>query len=111
MIITVLSLGGVLLGATTLAGLLIVFELRQNTDFANSTRAIYAADAGIEWAAYQVKTGTAAPPLVFSNGASVAVTCYDAAGVAESDCTSTSTAQVRSIGKAVRSARALQLSF
>lgn len=52
MILTVLSLGGTMLGATTIAGLLMLYQLRQATDMASSAKAIFAADAGIEWAIY-----------------------------------------------------------
>ena len=48
MILTVLALGGAVLGATTVAGLLMLYQLRQTSDMANSARAIFAADAGTE---------------------------------------------------------------
>jgi hypothetical protein len=49
MILTVLALGGTILGAATVASLLVVYQIRQSTDLANSARAIFAADTGIEW--------------------------------------------------------------
>ena len=52
MLITVLALGGILLGATAIGGLLMTYQIRQSSDITNSTKAIMAADAGIEWALY-----------------------------------------------------------
>lgn len=71
MVLTVLALGGTLLGLTGIAGLLMVYQIRQATDLANSSKAIFAADAGIEWALYDfdchvdegVLCGDPDPPL------------------------------------------------
>ena len=49
MLLTVLVIGGLLLGASAIAGLLMVYQIRQSGDVANSTKAIFAADSGIEW--------------------------------------------------------------
>ncbi|MFA5386362.1 MAG: hypothetical protein WC297_01730 [Candidatus Paceibacterota bacterium] len=82
MLITVLALGGMLLGATAIGGLLMTYQIRQSSDIANSTKAIMAADAGIERALYCANiTGTAqrcdpanaGTDLNFSNGAKVTV--------------------------------------
>lgn len=56
MILTVLMLGGTLLGATTIAGLLMLFQVRQTADISNSAKAFYAADSGYEWALFQAIT-------------------------------------------------------
>jgi hypothetical protein len=53
MLITVLALSGTILGATAIAGLLMLYQIRQTTDAANSAKAIYAADSGIEWRLYR----------------------------------------------------------
>lgn len=92
MILTVLALGGAILGATTIAGLLMLYQIRQTTDLANSGKAVYAADAGIEWTLYNWfcandpnKTNCPATDSQFtwnlhranlSNGAKVQVTQY-----------------------------------
>ncbi len=86
MLITVLSLGGAILGATALAGFLIVYQIRSATDFADSAKAVFAADAGTEWAldSYFNPNDPPAPTssLPFSNGASIAVVeCNDGSGV------------------------------
>ena len=89
MLLTVLSIGGTILGASAIAGLLMVYQIRSATDFANSAKAVFAADAGIEWAQYNYfnPTSTFAQSLPsFSNGSGVTVTCYDINGIAVSSC-------------------------
>jgi hypothetical protein len=88
MIIAVLSLGGAILGATTLAGLLLLYNIRSTTDSINSAKAIFAADAGVNWALYSYYQHPV-PPVpqpTFGNGATVSVTCYDASDVATPSC-------------------------
>ncbi len=84
MILAVLTLGGAILGVTAIAGLLMLYQIRQSTDFQGSAKSVFAGDAGIEWALYnyfQPPPGAPAQPPsplpVFSNGASLDVTCYD----------------------------------
>src|SRR3989344_5773934 len=57
MLLTVLTIGGTLLGATAIAGLLMLFQIRQSTDLKNSNKAIYAADSAIEWGNYNWLVG------------------------------------------------------
>jgi hypothetical protein len=52
MLIAVLALGGAILGATTVAGLMTLYQIRATTDTADSAKAIFAADAGVEWALF-----------------------------------------------------------
>lgn len=52
MLITVMMLSAAILASTSLAGLLILYQLRQATDATASTKAIFAADAGLERALY-----------------------------------------------------------
>lgn len=84
MLITSLVLSSTLLGATTIAGLLMLYQLRQGSDIANSTKAIYAADAGIEWRLYRFFkadnqscdcSGENCAEPEFSNGAELSTTC------------------------------------
>jgi len=49
MLTTVLALSGTVLGATTIAGLLMLYQIRQASDIVSSTKSLYAADSGIEW--------------------------------------------------------------
>lgn len=88
MLLTVLSIGGTILGATALAGLLMLYQIRGATDFTNSAKAIFAADAGTEWAYYShfnpTSTLTLSSPL--SNGSAVVVTCYDESNARLTSC-------------------------
>ncbi len=54
MLITVLALSGMLIGATTIAGLLMTYQIRNSGDITNSIKAIMAADAGIECGLYEL---------------------------------------------------------
>src|SRR3989344_6115965 len=53
MLITVLALSGTILGATTIAGLLMLYQIRQSADIINSAKAVFAADSGLERALYE----------------------------------------------------------
>ncbi len=48
MLISVIILGGILLSAAGIAGLLTIYQIRAANDVVNSAKAIFAADAGIE---------------------------------------------------------------
>src|SRR3989344_3151027 len=65
MILTVLTLGGTLLSISLVAGLLILFQIRQSGDLANSTKALFAADAGVEW--YLQHKGLLIHPYTFKS--------------------------------------------
>lgn len=54
MLLTVLVLSAVFLSATIIAGLLMVYQLSQVTQVVDSAQAIYAADAAIERALFQI---------------------------------------------------------
>lgn len=109
MILTVLILGGTILGATTVAGLLMLYQIRQATDLGRSTQAIFAADTAIEWGLYQYYGGTEGPP-VLSNGANFSTTCYDNSQN-EVNCRSTSTTSIVGIGRSGDVRRAFLRSF
>lgn len=49
MLLTVLILGGVIVGAASLVSSLIIYKIRQATDVGGSAKAVFASDAGIEW--------------------------------------------------------------
>ncbi len=126
MLIAVLSLGGAILGATTVAGLLTLYQIRATTDTANSAKAIFAADAGVEWTLfnhYCVAAGRCVgygngtdypmPSFITANGAtpSLTVDCYvapDASG-ATTTCSNASTTTAISSGIANGSERAFFL--
>ena len=52
MILTVVMIGGMFLSASAIAGLLMFYQLQQANDTGNSTIAIFAADAALEYATY-----------------------------------------------------------
>jgi hypothetical protein len=125
MLIAVLSLGGAILGATTVAGLLTLYQIRATTDTANSAKAIFAADAGVEWALFSHYCGAATPercgsqqiasgtkdyqlPPFSGSRATMEVDCYtnDAASGATSTCSNASTSAAISSGVANGSERA-----
>ncbi len=118
MILTVLALGGAVLSATTVAGLLMLYQIRQTTDMANSAKSIFAADAGTELTLYNLfcsadasKVPCPRDPLPkFSNNATVAVTCGDASG-APVDCLDQSLTSIKSVGSAGGANRALLTTF
>ncbi len=107
LILTILTIGGILLGATTIAGLLVAYQISQGTDLANSGKAIFAADTGIEWGLYQFfKPGFAVSAPTLSNGASFTATCSPVA-----DCKDIGTAVIRSAGKSANAERAFELNL
>lgn len=103
MLLTVVLLSGAVLASTSLAGLLILYQLRQATDAKSSMRAIFAADSGIEWAFYNETRPPAEQktypqtPINFTNGAKVTITK-----------SATEALPIKSIGQSGRSARAFQ---
>ncbi len=119
MILTTLALGGALLGATTIAGLLLLYQIRGTTNSENSAKAIFGADSGAEWVLFdfycsQAALGTRCPGVPpgnyptssFSNGVITVMSCYDAAN-ATTTCSSTSTAKTAiARGTALDSSRA-----
>jgi hypothetical protein len=123
MLTAVLSISGVILGATTIAGFLMLYQLRAATDSENSAKAIFAADSGVEWTLFDYYCGQANPPRCslgpgadyptssFSNGVSFQVTCSDANGNS-SVCSNTSTTvSAISLGLSSESRRAFALMF
>lgn len=69
MLLSVLLISSAVLGAATLAGILVLFQLRQTADAQTSARAVFAADAGIERSLYEkyhgthIGCGAGAPPI------------------------------------------------
>ena len=53
MMIVVLVLSGIIIGATAVSGLMTVRQTRQTADAGNSSKAVFAADAGLEWRIYK----------------------------------------------------------
>lgn len=116
MLVTVLAMSGTLLGATAIAGYLMLNQIRQTTDVVNSTKAIFAADAGLEWRLYKFfkadgqvcmdcPDGGQCPAPVMTNGSTLEATCTSSiAGGVE-------TVSIQSKGVSLRNARAFDLTF
>ncbi len=68
-LLTVLVLAGSMLGASMIAGYLMLLKIRASSDITNSARAIFAADAGIEWELYKQIKDSGYPKPSLSNGA------------------------------------------
>ena len=120
MLTAVLSISGAILGATTVAGFLMLYQLRASTDSENSAKAIFAADSGVEWTLFNYYCGQAIPARCtlapdeeypaspFSNGVVVSSTCYDDNDTALS-CSNTSTISAITLGQSSNSRRAFAL--
>lgn len=107
MLITVVMLSGAVLASTSLAGLLILYQLRQATNAKASMQAVFAADAGLEWAFYNENRSVApepyphtSPPL--SNGTVSSPIIYTV------DKNDADPLPLKSIGQSGRTARAFQ---
>jgi len=131
MVLAVIVIGGTFMAAVTIAGLLMVYQLRAASNAASSARAIYAADAGIEWGLYQFfrpgETGVldlSSGGGPFTNGAKMAENspaCYNKAQLTAScpgdplpcklDCSDDTVDLMRSVGVAGTANRAFELSF
>lgn len=67
MLLTVLLISGTILGATTIAGLLMLYQIRQATNVGYSLQALFAADSGVEWKLYQELQDSSYPAPVMSS--------------------------------------------
>ncbi len=74
MILTVMVLNGVLLSVAIIAALLMSYQVHNAGDFANTNKAIFAADAGTDWWLYNYYKNPDLLAPTFSNGASFSVT-------------------------------------
>jgi hypothetical protein len=109
MLLSVLVISSAVLGATSLAGLLVLSQLRQASDAQGSAQAIFAADAGMECALYRqyrdntMFCGQKNDPRNVNedNDNGPSYIAYFELG----------DSSVKSLGKSSRSARAFELSF
>ena len=95
MVLTVTLLSSVILGATTIAGLLMLYQLRQSTNVSDSASAVYAADAGLEYEFFRLYKNPAYSAPIFLNSASVTTTVNG-------------TTSVQSVGRTGNVARAFE---
>jgi len=117
MLITVLVLGGAIIGASLIAGFLTTRSIRQSGLAADSARAIFAADAGLERLLYECvrKNNCFDSGKEFENcttGQFVNKACYETSYAKNSDGLFT---ELRSVGwsdwQTRRTARALEVKF
>jgi threonine/homoserine efflux transporter RhtA len=102
MLVSVIMLGGILASAVGIAGVLMVFQIRQSNEAAQSAAAFYAADAGLEWATYNGFNATAElVPPTFSNGTTVSA----------SSSLVNNELRIQSIGMSGNAARALEAGY
>lgn len=106
MLIAVLSLGGAILGVTAIAGLLTLYQLRATTDSQSSAKAIFAADAGVEWTFYTFFHPPAGLLPTMNNNSSISVTCYDNTGTNVVSCGSPTAVTAVSEGTSLNTKRA-----
>ena len=104
MLLTTVMLSAAILSATSLAALLVLYQLRQTSDVAASTKAIFAADSGIECILFNQFRTTAVldcdiegKEANFQNGAQFKILNLGATS--------------KSVGRAGRSARSLEITF
>ncbi len=109
MILSIITLGAIMLGATAVSGFLVIYQLRMSSDAASSAKAIFAADAGIEWGIYQFSkpSSTVAAP-VLSNRTSFVLACYNSSSIQVS-CANSSVSTIRSSGRSGTVHRAFEL--
>ena len=69
MLLTVMLLSGTVIGATAIAGLLTIYQLRQSSNASDSMKALYASDAGLEWEFYKNNKDKDYAKPMLSNGA------------------------------------------
>lgn len=116
MLITVLAMSGTLLGATAIAGYLMLNQIRQTTDVINSTKAIFAADSGLEWRLYKFFKVDGQKCLECPDGGQCPAPDMTNGAIFQATCTSqvvdlTETVSIQSKGVSLRNARAFELTF
>lgn len=77
MILTVLVLSGTVLAVTTVAGVLMIYQIRQTGNVTDSARAIFAADTGLEWERYKKFKNPDYPKPIFENQTDVETSITD----------------------------------
>lgn len=98
-LLSVMVIGGILIGASAIAGILLTYQIRQTNDVINSTKAFFAADAGTEQQIYNMNNPV--PNPTFSNNAAVTSTIL----------ISGQSVTVRAQGTAMGAVRALETTF
>jgi hypothetical protein len=100
LVITVLVLSVAALAAGTIASFLTITQIRQARGISDSTKAVYAADSGIEYGLYRAFVDSEYPLPVMTNGPNISF-----------EIDTTNDAVIRSLGQANNSFRAFSVSF
>jgi len=111
MLLTVVVLSATILGATTIAGLLTMYQVRQTADIINSAKAIFAADAGLECAYYAIKPPASCKDSFLANCKNITFDDNGAsftATITQEWSTSTPSCIIRSTGEAGTAIRAFE---
>lgn len=117
MLLAIVALGSTVIGATTIAGLLMIYQLRAAKDTAQSAAAISAADAGLEYGLYiffhpTSTVITSSTPPALGTGRSVEVKCWNDAAtsvVIPCDYRDTTSARITALGRAGNANRMFEL--
>lgn len=86
------------MGASAIAGLMMVYQIRQSSDVVNSTKAVFAADSGVEWELYRMFKDSDYPKPIMTNQTDFSTT------VSGSNI-------VKSVGSSNRSSRAFEITI
>ena len=73
LLLTMIILSAGMLIAMLIANIVII-QFKLSFDINYSTIAVYAADSGVEWQLYQIRTGASVPIPTMSNGATISTT-------------------------------------
>ncbi len=103
MLVMVMVLGITMLGVSAIAGYITIQQLRTAGDVSNSAQAIYAADAGTDWALFQLYLCPAQPTSSLCTNAQEFQQTLENGATVDARMTATS---VQSIGSAGRANRA-----
>lgn len=114
MILSVLLLSAAILGATTVASMIVLFQLKRTSGAEHSARAIFAADAGVEEVLYRY-FGGGCPPLLTQDANYFEIGTdqfdIDVSYQAEIDCGDPSGDSAESLGESNQAHRAFGLSL
>jgi len=106
MLMIVMLIGSSILMATTISGYLMLQRLRMSSEIVDSTKAILAADTGIEWELYRYNKLDCNYPKPQMTNDSNFKTSIDS-----DHCPTVADVSVRSIGNAIKSYRAFEINF
>ncbi len=102
MLLSVLLIGGTILAASSIAGYLMLLRIRASSDITNSTKAIFAADTGLEWELYKYFKGDIEKPLMTNDSSFESQSVDNESGAPQ---------YIKSIGKSNKAFRAFTMTF